>query len=572
MSSYVVPAILVASAAAAAGQPSLTVGVQDGLTKVFRDEPFHGSVGGPLRLKLARNEYEAGQLVLIAGDRRIEDVRVECSDLVHRDGVHKIDRRHVRLNFVGHTAPTTIRSKEILKNRGLKPREPRPYPDPLLECPAIAIEPNTAQPVWVTVFAPPDAAAGNYTATVTIRSGSRVLATAKLEVEVWDFALPEAEPLYVWYYNDFNSFARNWLDVTPDDWDRYKTAFRHYVREIVRHRGSITPPLGYTAGRRFDEIMQIMTEEGCRYWWITWFWGGDAYVNRPEAEQRRIAKRVYDYMKARGWLQATFFVTQDEPDLRPHLKENRAKWERHIRVLKETGFPRIQVDMTWRCAQATDMMEPYPTVWNPQFSYFEKQYYYDFLQEQRRGGDIIGFYLTGSGRGTEPRHYITYPLTDMHRLFYYMWRHRLTLVEFWALDITWRKTGGEPFAMITGGGYGGGTSALIYPNPRKDLTHPFLSSVRFEAIRDGIEDYCYLWLLDRLATELKGQGKEEQADKARGILRTTAAKFGTRLCDYRLSEPAEYLRARTELAEMIVNARRSVPDQQTPEKPRPATQ
>ncbi len=538
--------------AAAAGQKPLGIGVENSLTKVFRHEPFSGNVSDTLRLHLARNEYEARQLVLIAGDRRVENVRLQCSHLVHEDGVHKIDRSHVSLRFVGYTAPTAIRSREVLENRKLKPAEPKPYPDPLLLERTMTIEPNRVQPVWVTVFAPRDATAGQYRATIRISSNGRQIAAATLVVRVWDFTLPESPPPYVWYYNDFASFARNWLGVTPDDWDRYKTAFRHYVREIVKHGGSIAPPLDYTAGRRFEEIIQIMTEEGCRYWWVTWFWRGDAYVNRCLEEQRQIARQVYDYMEAHGWLEASFFVTWDEPDLRPQLNKNRAKWERHIRVLKETGFPRIQVDITWRCQDATTLMEPYPTVWNPQFSYFEQDYYYDFLQKQRREGDIIGFYLTGSGKGTEPRHYITYPLTDMRRLYYYMWQHGLTLVEFWALDVTWRKTGSDPFSMVTGGGYGGGTSALIYPNPQREVTRPLLSSIRFEAIRDGIEDYRYLRLLARLVEKARKEGKTELAKAGSKLLQEIAAKFGSHLRDYHLSNPADYLEARTVLAETIL--------------------
>jgi len=531
----------------------LRIGTEDSLTKVFCDEPFRGNIDGALQLRLARGEYEAGQLVLIVGSHRIEKVRLECTDLVHENGRDKIEQKHVQLNFVGYTAPTAIRSQQVLKNRNLKLPKPKRYPDPLLLDHTITLEPRTVQPVWVTVFAPPDAVPGGYSATITIYSGKRSIGMAKLQVHVWDFKLPDMVPLYVWYYNDFNRFARNWLGVTPDDWDRYKLAFRHYVREIVRHHGSIALPLSYKAGRRFEEIMRIMTEEGCRYWWVTWFWHHSAYVNQPEEEQRRIARHVYDYMKAHGWLEATFFVTWDEPDLRPELKENRIKWERHIRVLKEIGFPRIQVEMTWRCAKATDFMEPYPTVWNPQFSYFEREYFYDFLQKQRREGDIIGFYLTGSGRGTEPRHYITYPLTDMRRLFYYMWHHGLSLVEFWALDITWRKKGKDPFTMIVkGDGYGGGTSALIYPNLRKDLTRPFLSSLRFEAIRDGIEDYYYLWLLAQLIKSKQAQGDRESAEMGKRLLEEISAKFGKHLRDYQLNNPDDYMRARRKLAEMIL--------------------
>ncbi|MBI4662795.1 MAG: DUF4091 domain-containing protein [Verrucomicrobia bacterium] len=270
-------------------------------------------------------------------------------------------------------------------------------------------------------------------------------------------------------------------------------------------------------------------------------------------------------MKQKGLLDSTFFVTWDEPDLRPEFEQNRAKWEQQIRVLKENGFPKRQVEMTWRCQSATAFMEPYPTVWCPQYSYFERLYS-DFLQQRRQAGDIIGFYLTGSGNGQEPRHYLPFSLTEMRRLNYYLWQHGLTLCEFWALDITWRKTGPDPFSMVVGGAYGGGTDALIYPNPMKDLTRPFLSSLRLEAIRDGIEDYCYLWVLDRLVARTKTQGAAELADSGAKVLSDLSIKFGKNLRDYHLSNAADYAEARRLLAETIIKLKGNGPEVPLPRK------
>lgn len=552
------------SPAEQARAPLLRLGVADSLTKVFCDEPFGGEIADTIHVELARNEYEAAQLVLIAGNKPLQDVYLEFSDLVGRDRKATIARTNINYNYVGYTAPTAITSKEVLTNRNLKPRKPRPWPDPLLPDKTCTVEPHKTQPVWITVYVPGDAVAGSYKGTIRIMCGGKAIGQATLDVLVWDFTLPESTPLYVWYYNDFNNFARNWLAVTRSHWDDYKTAFRHYVREIARHRGSISPPLSYADGRRFEEIMQIMVEEGLEYWWVTWFWGS-SFLDKSRKEQERMARQVYDYMRSKGWLDSTFFMTQDEPDLRESHREERARWKRHMAVLREAGFPKLQTDMTWRCASALSFMERYPTVWCPQFSYFERMFE-KFLQEQRKEGDIIGFYLTGSGSGREPRHYIPFPLTDMRRLFYYLWRHGLTLCEFWALDITWRKVGPDPFRLVTGGGYGGGTNCLIYPNTKRDLTRPFLSSLRFEAIRDGIEDYCYLWLLDRLVKRAQEQGKGELAAIGRRTLDELSAKFGRHLTDYHLADPLDYFRARRRLAETIMKLKGPGPEVLLPKK------
>jgi len=398
---------------------------------------------------------------------------------------------------------------------------------------------------------------GKYSGVIAVKAGDTTLAKVQLKVHVWDFSLPESFPVYVWYYNDFNAFANNWLEVSPSKWEAYKTAFRHYAREIARHRGSIGLPLRYD-DPGFEEIMEIMIEEGLEFWWVTWFWGSN-YVDADLESQKRMARQVYDYMKDKRLLDSTFFVTWDEPDLRPDQEQNRAKWKQHIGVLKDTGFPKRQVEMIWRCQSATSLMEPYPTVWCPQYSYFDRLYY-DFLQKRRKEGDIVGFYLTGSGNGQEPRHYIPFSLTEVRRLYYYLWYHGLTLCEFWALDITWRKKGADPFSMIVGGAYGGGTDALIYPNSKKDATKPFLSSLRLEAIRDGIEDYCYLWILDKLVARAREQGANDLAETGAKALTDLSGKFGNNLRDYQLTNPADYQNARTTLAETIVRLKGNGPD------------
>ena len=414
------------------------------------------------------------------------------------------------------------------------------------------------QPVWITLYVPRGTAAGVYASTVQIKSGDKPIGSAKLRAEVWDFTLPESTPVYAHYYNDFNKFAANWLDATADDWVKYKTAFRHYVREISRHRGSINLQISYQEGARFDEIVRIMIDEGLEYWWVMWFWGKE-FVEKDASTQRQMARQAYDYLKTRDLLDSTIIATWDEPDLRPDHQRERDLWKQHISVLKETGFPKIQADFTWRCKDATSLMEPYPNIWNPQFSYFEPMYY-DFLQAQRKKGAMLGFYLTGSGDGREPRQYLPFSLTDMRRLYYYMWQHGVGMAQFWALDVTWRKAGDDPLAMAAGGGYGGGSNSLIYPDRRKDVTRPFLSSLRFEAIRDAIEDYCYLWILERVVERAEKNGDHDLADDGRQVLKETPAKFGDHLRDFELTDPAAYLNARKALAEAIVKVKRSDPE------------
>ena len=100
-----------------AQEKELAIGIANSLTKVFADEAFSGKAADTLALPAARNEYEAGQLVLITGGKGVEKTSVEFGDLVHENQKAVIPRHHIRYNFVGYTAPTRITSNEVLAGR-----------------------------------------------------------------------------------------------------------------------------------------------------------------------------------------------------------------------------------------------------------------------------------------------------------------------------------------------------------------------------------------------------------------------------------------------------------------------
>ncbi|MBI4662794.1 MAG: hypothetical protein HY735_28600 [Verrucomicrobia bacterium] len=106
--------------------------IENSLTKVFADEPFTGRISDTLELSAARNESEAGQVVLISGAKGVEKVGLEFSDLIHENHRATIPRDRCRHNFVASTAPTRITAQDMLANRKIADDKARRYPDPLL--------------------------------------------------------------------------------------------------------------------------------------------------------------------------------------------------------------------------------------------------------------------------------------------------------------------------------------------------------------------------------------------------------------------------------------------------------
>ena len=188
------------SSRAAAG-PSLRVWPVDPHVKVFRDT--QPGAPGAVTLRAARNEYEPGQFAVRSGTRA-EGLRVEMSPLRHADGSRAIGGEHVRWNFVGFIP---IR-KNTPASEAIRVRKaPCEVPDPLLESRRIDLGPDVTQPVWITVFVPKDAPAGQYRGEATVIAGE-ARAMLPVELTVDSFTLPDQRHVLVTNWFTSGNIAR----------------------------------------------------------------------------------------------------------------------------------------------------------------------------------------------------------------------------------------------------------------------------------------------------------------------------------------------------------------------------
>ena len=139
-----------------------------GLTKLLRDPSmFRGMREGPIRVALARGEYESAQLALIGGAQPAR-VAVAIGSLAHQSGA---------------TIPANaieIRRVEYLNE----------WPDALSQATVIEVPAGQVQPVWITAGAPDSLPPGLYQGTVTVTDEAGRAESMGLEITVWDFTLP----------------------------------------------------------------------------------------------------------------------------------------------------------------------------------------------------------------------------------------------------------------------------------------------------------------------------------------------------------------------------------------------
>ena len=135
-------------------------------------------------LVMAKNEFESGQVVL-RNTAAFNITGVSFTDLV--SGSNTISNSNIKFNFVEYA----YLSAQIGGAGPWSGPTPGYFPDALSNLSSISVAANTAQPIWVTVYAPKDAVPATYTSTMTITT-SLGTCTAVISVEVNNVTIPDS--------------------------------------------------------------------------------------------------------------------------------------------------------------------------------------------------------------------------------------------------------------------------------------------------------------------------------------------------------------------------------------------
>ncbi|MFA6716798.1 MAG: glycoside hydrolase domain-containing protein, partial [Victivallaceae bacterium] len=145
--------------------------------KVFRDRTWKKPVTRQLRFKMAANEYESAQLVVIPLAQKLEGVKISCSDLTGANGKNRITSENIDLHRVAY----------VFSSEG------KWHPDPLLRNRPFNINSSqVVQPIWITVHTPTDTAPGEYKGVLTVQSREPAdKISLPVSVKVWNFEIPQ---------------------------------------------------------------------------------------------------------------------------------------------------------------------------------------------------------------------------------------------------------------------------------------------------------------------------------------------------------------------------------------------
>lgn len=512
------------------------VGTANSLTKVYRDEIFEGKFGVPVEISAARKEFESAQAVVIAYDRPLKGVSVSVTPLASPTGAI-IPTQAIKLDMVDWVK--TYPPRYAVEYIGWTP-------DPIVDLTTFDLEKGTLRPIWITVRPPENAPAGVYRGKLFIRPKNAPETSIGIQVRVWNFTMPTRKAMktaFAFFPHELTAWYGKFTDEMK--WQWYEFLLEHNINptNIYSTRG---PALSH-------EDLEFCVPRGLNAYTLICTWGKEG-----EALQKMLEMigQEWEWLKARGWTDLPYVYGFDElgPDKYPELRDTYG-------AIKK-AFPELP---TMTTVHPNPYLKGYVDIWVPLTANWDLESH----REYTKAGDQVWWYVCCHPFHPWPNFFIDYPTIDQRIVWWMNWKYQVPGFLYYAInlweanykleDVTehpdpearkaiaegkrWPEVPWNPFSCASFSGDG----QLVYPGPNGK---PY-SSMRFEAIRDGIDDYEYFFQLSRLVKEAEKSAKVDRAliAKAKKLLAvrddvvasTTKYTFDTE----------KLFSARAEVAEMI---------------------
>lgn len=534
---------------AGAQEVTMHVWTMHGSARLFPQDPPGAQVEA--RLQAARNEYEPFQVALRATGGTLRNVTAEASDLTGPDGA-VIGRENVTL-FREHFVYVRRPSYRSTASPGLYPDALIPFVNPLdgsdltpwseqnpagakYDAVPFTLYDGWNEVLWVDVFVPPDAAAGEYQGAITVRAAGQPEVAVPVRLTVWDFTLPDT-PSVRSEFGGFHAVAAA-HGVEPGS-EEYRAIERRYGEALAAHR--ITPPIPrhlYPAVNEDGSINPAATHEALREYM-------DAlHVNAfslpwppfrdPLGADRDKAKRYlasfYEYLRANGWAEGNYLYILDEPNDAEAYEAVRSR-----AALVHEAHPDIRVlctEQTKSSDEAWGNLYGAVDIWVPLWPLHDEE---TAAERLAAGEELWSYTALCQGRDGALWWQLDFPVLNYRLPLWMNFRYHITGLLYWT-TVYWGHVRDpwldQPSFRLAYNGEG----MLFYPGRDAGFDGP-VTSIRLKNIREGMEDYEYFQLLC-------GRGQREYAEQEVQALTPSWFEWNP--------DPAALFAARARLAERIL--------------------
>jgi hypothetical protein len=459
-----------------------------------------------------RNEVLSAQCVVKA-QQALRDLTVSVGPLKLKGGDGGIPAQAVIWNFVG-SIQLAANSPNHRRGGFIRPAPAR-FPDYLSDAKQMAVEGGRYQAVYLTIRVPKDAQAGAYEGVVTFRTdkGERTL---PLVVTVFPLTLPDERHLMVTEWFSTGRF-KQFHGVDSSDPEAFYKMLGVYAQNMADHRQNVfrvAPELiaatRHSDGKltfdfsRFDKWCEVFWSTGRMSLLETGFvarfreggWSSKEIVLRDfrvrdEAKAATITMpgteflpeflpAVEQHLQERGWLDKTIFHIADEPS-----NHNIMTWREASEFVHRYGpnLRRVDAIETPHCL---DRLE----VWVPKLDHYAT-WQEAYTDAQRRGNEMwiytVGIFQAGAYMNKTA----DVPLIQSRTLHWLNYRFGLTGYLHWGYNM-WTDDPFEAPGQHCGDGW------HVYP-----AKGGLLDSLRWEQMRNGIQDYEYFRLLEEKVRQMK---------------------------------------------------------------------
>jgi len=477
-----------------------------------------------ITISAARDEHEP-LLVLLRPNVPLREVRVVASDLKHSDG-SVIKAEQITAQRVGYVF--------IDEPSGSRIKQPMPYPvgtglypDPLLGNQG-DVRPKHNLQFLVSVHVPREAHAGRYEGSVKLvfRKETWMPPTlvaedeVKLVVNVRSFALPEQSPLFNTSYANLRelpetqrtperiaAMQRNFIAhrQTPEPLmpsPRVKvdkgqltvdsSAWEAAVEALFKNGGThvFVPVWGFYPEPAFAQGLYFLYHYPAvtNQRWLGAIICQQDKTLTPEFRQLfgTYLKHMHGVLKRRGWLDRAFIGTMDEPytyhlgDRANDTPANNYEVVRHFVAFVRATAPGLRTFCTADPVEGLIGSIDHWCLRNLDHAAAAKE-------RAEKHGEIVTFC-------DNYRTFIDYPAISARSFGWLAWqtgaRGWLTYETLGAYRTAWEAPV-MVYPMFSGATVWG-MGQMFYPEP---LTGTPLNSLRWELMREGCDDYEYLWLL-----------------------------------------------------------------------------
>jgi hypothetical protein len=389
------------------------------------------------------------------------------------------------------------------------------------------------RPIWVDLSIPSSTPGGTYTGTITVTQNGERVETLKVEVEVYDFSLPDKTHLITYMNISKGSLAGFYhKEASSQEIDQLTQTYYEF---LYAHRmepwfnDQLQPKIvvnGEKVEVKFDDAryQHYLNKLNSKRVLL------DAY---PSDLERQIAaepfskgfnqkvksyiSQVESYFEKHGWKDRLVFNSPvDEPNTRQDYEDTR-QWALLLHEAAE-GIRFLSTESPVTDNPDWGTLRGHVNNFSVHGNALNDQDVKQAINEEQAKGGEMTWYISCDQAYPQPNYFIDAPALDLVMVPWITARYQMAGILYWALNY-WSQTPNpwlDAVTFISGfvcsGGYIlNGEGSLLYPG---DYTKRYtgqpnvdgpVSSIRFELLREGIEDYEYLWML-------KDLGDKEYAD------------------------------------------------------------